>query len=125
MPRWPATNMRRALSGKSVGDVMALIPSRHRGAPGGVGKPSLVHGPLAAREFDIVLDHHLDQLWEANPRLPAENVTRLGWIATQGIDLGRPEIAAVDLDMVPPVEASRREGELDQIAHAVRLPRSL
>src|SRR3984893_3804611 len=122
MPRWPATNMRRARRGKSVGDVMSLVPSRHRGASGGVGKPSPVHGPLAAGECDIVLDHHLDQLWEANPRLPVENVARLGWIATQGIDLGRPEIATVDLDMALPVEASRREGELDQIAHAVRLP---
>src|SRR5580693_4664766 len=68
--------MRRALRGKSVGGVMSLVPSRHRGASGGVGKPSLVHGPLAAG----------------------------------------------DLDMALPVEASRREGELDQTAHAVRLP---
>ena len=54
------------------------VASRHRGASGRVGKPGLVYGPLAPREVDIVLDHHLDQLCEANPRLPAENVARLG-----------------------------------------------
>jgi hypothetical protein len=29
-------------------------------------------------------------------------------------------IAAIDLDRAPPVESSRREGELHEIAHAVR-----
>src|SRR5271169_2760856 len=122
MPRWPATNMRRALSGNSVGGTMFSVAPRSGGASGRVGKPSLVDGPFAPSKVDVMPNHHLDQLCEGNPRLPAENAARLDRIAAQRIDLGRPEIAAIDLDVKPPVEASRGEGELDEIAHAVRLP---
>ena len=40
----------------------------------------------------------------------------------QRIDLCRPEIAAIGLDIAAPVEPSRREREFDEIAHAGRLP---
>jgi hypothetical protein len=90
-----------------MGRPMLLVVSRYSGASGRVGKPGLVDGPLTPREVDIMLDHHLDQLRKGNPRLPAENVARLGGIAAQRIDLGRPEVAPIDLDMAPPVEPSR------------------
>src|SRR5271167_3172346 len=121
MPRWPATNMRRPPSGKSMGRSMPSVASRRGGASGRVGKPGLVHGPLAPCEVDVVLHHHLHQLSEGYPWRPAENVAGLGRIAAQFIDLCRPEIAAIDLDVALPVEASRREGELHEIANAVRL----
>ena len=79
------------------------VASRYRGTAGWIGKPRSVYGLLAPCELDIVLDHHLDQLCETNPRLPAEDVARLGSIAAQRIDFGRPKIAAVDLDMAPPI----------------------
>jgi hypothetical protein len=115
--------MRRALSGKSVGGAMLSVAPRSGGASGRVDKPGL-DGPLAPSKVDVMPNHHLDQLCEGNPRLPAENAARLDRIAAQCIDLGRPEIAAIDLDVKPPVEASRGEGELDETAHAVRLPGS-
>ena len=99
---------------------MLSVPCR-RGASARVVKPGLVHGPLAPREVDVVLDHHLDQLREGNPRLPAENAARLGRIAAQRIDLGRPEIAAIDLDVLPLVEASRARMPARRIAHGMRL----
>ena len=52
---------------------MLSIASCRRRASRRAGKPGLVYGPLAPRQVDIVLDHHLDQLGEANPRLPAQN----------------------------------------------------
>src|SRR5260370_19223470 len=88
MPRWPATNMRRPFSGKRVGSAMLSIV--RGGASARVVKPGLAHGSLAPREVDIVLDHHLDQLCEGNPRLPAENLPRLGGIAAQRLDPARP-----------------------------------
>src|SRR6266851_548393 len=97
------------------------VPSRDGGTAGGVGKSRLVRGALTSRELDIVLHHHLDQFQETDPRLPAEDLAGLGWIAAEFIDLGRPEIAAIDQDMAPPVEAGHREGELDEIVHTVRL----
>src|ERR1700730_5263628 len=121
MPRWPAMNTRRPLSGKSVGDFMPSIASRDGNAARRVGKSGLVYGLLAPRKVDVVPDHHLDQLCEGNPRLPAQNAARLSRIAAQRIDLGRPEVAAIDLDMAPPFESSRLERELDENAHAVRL----
>ena len=68
-----------------------------------------------------MLDHHLDQLREGNSRLPAENLARLCRIAAQRIDLGRPKIAPIDLDVAPPVEAGCCEGEINEVVDAVRL----
>src|SRR5437764_7059878 len=122
MPQWPATKTRRPLSGKRVGGSMLSIASCDRGAPGRVGKPGLAHGALPPGQVDIVLDHRLYKVRECDPRLPAEDLTRLRCIAAQYIDFGRPEIAPVDLDMAPPVKAGRRKSELDEIPHTVRLP---
>src|SRR5882762_8100788 len=47
---------------------------------------------------DIGVHHVLDELVEAYPVAPTELRPRLARIAEQGIDLGRPEIAWVDLD---------------------------
>src|SRR5947207_14952089 len=114
--------MRRPLSGKTTRGVIRSITSRNGGASGRVGKPGPGHSTLAPREVDIVPDHHRDQLCKGNPRLPTENAARLRRIAAQRIDLSRPEIAAIDFDVASPVESSRREGELDEFAHAMRLP---
>jgi hypothetical protein len=81
----------------------------------------LVDDPLAPSELQIVLDHHPDQLRKADPPLPAESIARLARVAAQLVHLCRPEISRIDLDVAAPVEPGRREGELDEIAHAVRL----
>src|SRR6516164_7639462 len=121
IPRWPATNTRSPFSGKSVGCSMFSIASRYGDASSRAGKPSLIRCPLTAREIDVVPDHHFDQLWEGNPRVPAENATSLCRIAAQRIDLCRPEISAIYFDMALPLESGRFEGKFHEIAHAVRL----
>src|SRR5579885_369202 len=59
---------------------------------------------FALGEFEIGLDHHLDELREIDPRLPAENAARLGGIALQQINLGRAQVTRVGLDVFVPVE---------------------
>jgi hypothetical protein len=78
---------------------------------------------LPPRDFDIMLDHHIYERGERNSRLPGEHFARLARIAEKHINLSRPEIPLIDLDVSPPVQASSREGELDDVAHTVRLPR--
>ena len=53
----------------------------------------------AARQLEVAGDHFLDQFGERRDLgLPAELVARLGGIAEQQVDLGRPEVARVDPD---------------------------
>src|SRR5260221_9420546 len=74
------------------------------GPPRLAGEAGVGERALARRQVQIVLDHQGDQLLEAQRRLPAEDTPRLGGIALQGVDLGRPEVARIDLDMLLPVQ---------------------
>src|SRR5262249_4595897 len=121
MPRWPATKMRRPPSANMDRRAMLSTAPRRRRTSSGVDKPGLAHRHLAPREVDVVLNHHLNQLFEINPRFPAEYLARLCRISTQRVDLSWPEIAPIDLDVAPPVEPGCRERDLDEFAHAVRL----
>lgn len=67
--------------------------------------PSRSEDLLAFREIEIVSNHHLHQFPEANARHPAELASRLRRVPSQRIDLGRSEIAGIDLDVVAPIEA--------------------
>src|SRR6478752_8352586 len=86
----------------------------------------------------VVLDHLRDQLLEAGAMAPAELGERLGRIAEQQVDLGRPAIGRIErhqdlagaLANAVLVEAAARppdaavdlaEGELDELAHRVGL----
>src|SRR5690606_17177490 len=80
-PLWPATNTRRPVSGNRIllpVAVMALALFLHR--------------------FAVGVHHFAHQLAEAGLVLPPQPGARLGRVAEQEIDLGRTEIARVDLD---------------------------
>jgi len=51
-----------------------------------------------AHPGNIVIDHLFDEAVEAHAMPPAERLPRLAGIADQEIDLGRTEIARIDLD---------------------------
>lgn len=55
--------------------------------------------------FQISLNHHLDNVIELDLRLPTQCSLSLGRITDQDIDLGRPDEALVDNQIVLPVEA--------------------
>src|SRR5215469_15696935 len=115
---------RRAAAGEEKSYPLSL-PSlaTHYGGPAGrVGKSGLVYSPLPARELDIMLDHHVDQLRERDPRLPAENCACLRGITTQKVHLGWSKITLIDLDVATPVESGCGEGKFDEFTHAMRLP---
>ena len=78
-----ATNVIEASRRMGVAKLLFLGSSciYPRLAPQPMPESCLLTGPLAARELDIVLDHHLDPFCEVDPRPPAEGVARLGGIA--------------------------------------------
>ena len=71
--------------------------------------------------FFVRADHHVDQLLEADLRLPTQHPLGLAGIAVQVVDLGRPEVTRIDLDVLAPVEVQRAERDVQHLAHAVRL----
>src|SRR6266496_2640363 len=73
----------------------------------------------AAHVFLVGAHHHLDQALEGDLRLPAEHAQRLARIAVEVIDLGRPEVPRVDLDVLLPVEIQRAERDVQALADAV------
>src|SRR6478609_10063025 len=70
---------------------------------------------------DVGVDHHLDQLAERRPRLPAELGPGAGRIADQLVDLGRPEECRIEHHVAVDLEAGMRERHLDALADGVRL----
>ena len=66
--------------------------------------PGVSKGLLASGEFEVALDHHLREFLDAGAGLPAELFLRLRRIAEKLLDLGRAEVAGIDLDEVLRVE---------------------
>src|SRR5689334_2969205 len=56
-------------------------------------------GELVLERFQIRVAHDLHQLRERHRRLPAKLLVRLGVVTTERVDLRRPEISRVDLDV--------------------------
>src|SRR6516165_6675363 len=79
--------------------------------------------PTPAESLEVSIHHHLHQLAEADRRLPAELGLGLGRVADQEIHLCRPYEPRVRDDVLLPVEPDVREGDLAELAHAVRLVR--
>src|SRR5262249_40120568 len=69
-------------------------------------------GQRAAHVFLVGAHHHRDQLGERDRRLPPELVARAGRVAVQVVDLGRPQVARVELDVRLPAQAERAERDL-------------
>src|SRR3954451_6251021 len=55
---------------------------------------------LVLERLQIGVTHDLHQLRERHRRLPAEPFTRLGVVAAQCVDLGRAEVARIDLHVL-------------------------
>ena len=79
---------------------------------GEAGSLTAAAAPLALGQLEVGLDHHLDQLFEFDPRLPSQEPPRLRAVTLQQVDLGRPQVARVGLDALAPVE-------LEQVEHAL------
>ena len=71
---------------------------------------------LAADELEIGLDHHLDELLEADFWLPAELRAGLAGVTEQDVDLGRAKVARIDLHVRLPVESQSLERQLQELA---------
>src|SRR5258707_14069484 len=87
----------------------------------------VIHGDqsprqLVVQQFDVRVDHQRHKLWKARRRTPAQHALRLRRIATQMVNLRRPEVARIDFDKLLPVEPCPRERKLEELAHRVRLP---
>ena len=60
--------------------------------------------------LEVRINHHGDELFEADFGLPTELGGCLGWITDQQIDFGRAIEALVDNDIVLVVEADMTKG---------------
>ena len=69
---------------------------------------------------EVGLDHHLDERVEAHRRLPAELLARLGRIADEQIDLGRPVELRDRVHEVAVVETDRLERGLAELRAPTR-----
>jgi hypothetical protein len=108
---------------------MALIAAGQGGCGRGgpfVAAPirrSDVRRRIEAHLGEVAGEHDPDELGKGRPGLPAEPLAGLRGVAAQLVDLGRAEIAGVDLDVVLPVEPDEPEGLLDELPDRVHLAR--
>src|SRR5690606_39063077 len=77
--------------------------------------------PLLLGEFEVVRHHAFHQFVDAHLRLPTEHALGFGRVPLQDLDLGGPEVAWVDGDVLLRVEAETVEHLLDEAAHRVAL----
>src|SRR5687768_14099359 len=81
----------------------------------------LHEGVFLTSELGIGIDHHADELLEADSGGPAEASAGLGSVATEVVDLGGSKVSWIDFDVVVPVEVGVSEGDIEEIADAVGL----
>ena len=103
--------------GASVRPIVGATTGPSRTAEAGVRagrrRRGCAGGSSLAQGSQVGVDHHADQLLEADLRLPAELLPGLRRIADEQVDLGRTEELLVDHYMVLPVRAPpgrRRSG---------------
>jgi len=70
---------------------------------------------------EVRLQHEPREFVERRPRLPAELAPGLRCVAAELVDLGRAEVARIDLDVSLPVEACEAERFRDELPDAVHL----
>ena len=93
---------------------------RHRASAGSWSRGNGVRN--AGRIEPVGVDHHHDEPLEVDLRIPAQDLSRLGRVADQEIDLGRAHERRVDTTYAS-VEAHVVEGDLDETLHRVGLAR--
>src|SRR5256885_2033282 len=76
---------------------------------------TLPDGRLQA--FQVGVDHQFDQLLESHFRLPSEIALRLVRVADEHVHFGRPHECGIDEDVLLPVDADAREGDLAEFTH--------
>src|ERR671922_1015465 len=76
---------------------------------------------LPGQEGHVGIHQAGDELLEADGRLPAETLAGLRGVADQQVDLGGPEVALVDPDVLLPVQPDVRERDLAELLHRVGL----
>src|SRR5579863_7690107 len=96
----------------------ARTRSSLRKSSGRLTSDVVLFGPLA---LAVVVDHHPHELREAHCRFPAELLLCLRIVTDEEVDLGRAEIARIDLHVLVPVEAGVTECLVEELAHRVRL----
>src|SRR6185295_831448 len=74
-----------------------------------------------AQFLEVRVDHHVDELAEADLGFPAELAAGLGGVAEQRVDLGGPDQGGVDDDVLLPVQADVAEGDLEVFADGMVL----
>src|SRR6266404_2050178 len=67
----------------------------------------------------VRVDHHRDQVLEADRRAPTELLSRLGRVALKQGDLSRAIISLIDDNVFPPVEPDALEGQAREFLDAV------
>src|SRR5215213_4798176 len=114
---------RRRFSSRATARPRMPPPTTARSHSSGATATSarLLLGHAAGQQLQIGVDHPLDHLLERRARRPAELLARLAGIADQVLDIRRMEEALVDADVIVWIEPDVREGEIDQLAHRVRL----
>src|SRR3954452_6566333 len=93
-------------------------PSPRRCAPVALSagvRPYVAPVELVVDLLAVGLDHDAGELVPVGLGLPAEDLLRLGRIAEQVVDLGRPVVVGVDLDVRLPVEVDRLERRGDEL----------
>src|SRR5438128_718658 len=74
---------------------------------------------FALSQFPVGFGHHFGQRFERDLRLPTQDAARLAGITEEQIDLGRAEVARVDLHVALPVELEQAEHLVEEFADAV------
>src|SRR5437867_2136395 len=78
--------------------------------------------PIVER-LDVGVHHDLDEIPEFHFGFPPELFLRLAWVAHEDVHLGGAQVAGVQLDVSPPVQAHESERLLAEFLHRMRLSR--
>src|SRR3954447_8405752 len=97
------------------------LPAQNSGAGSAMAlaEPHGAARQLILEQLDVGVDHDPHELLEGHGRLPAEPLARLRRVPAERVDLGGPEVARVDLDVLLPVDPEVRAGLVEELGHRV------
>src|SRR5579864_2156745 len=73
-------------------------------------------------QFEITINHHLDQLFETHAGFPSKFLSGFRAVTSQMVDLRRPEKLRIDLNVFAIVQPGASEGDLQQAPYAMSFP---